>query len=35
MQKKIITIQDLSCTGRCSGTIALPVLSALGIETAF
>ncbi|MDO4553799.1 MAG: pyridoxamine kinase [Lachnospiraceae bacterium] len=34
MQRKIITIQDLSCTGRCSLTVALPVLSALGIETA-
>ena len=35
MQKKIITLQDLSCTGRCSATVALPVLSALGVETAF
>lgn len=34
IQKKIITIQDISCTGRCSATVALPVLSALGIETA-
>lgn len=34
VQKKVITIQDISCTGRCSATVALPVLSALGIETA-
>ena len=34
LQKKILTIQDISCTGRCSITVALPVLSACGIETA-
>jgi pyridoxine kinase len=33
-QKKIIMIQDISCTGRCSATVAFPILSALGIETA-
>lgn len=33
-QKKILTIQDISCTGRCSITVALPILSACGIETA-
>lgn len=32
-QKRILTIQDLSCAGRCSITVALPVLSACGIET--
>ena len=31
--KKILTIQDISCFGKCSITIALPVLSAMGIET--
>lgn len=33
-QKKVLTIQDISCTGRCSITVALPILSACGIETA-
>lgn len=28
--KHILSIQDLSCTGRCSLTVALPVLSAMG-----
>ena len=28
--KRILTIQDLSCVGRCSLTVALPVLSAMG-----
>ena len=32
-QKRIITIQDISCLGRCSITVALPVLSCAGIET--
>ena len=31
--KRVLTIQDLSCFGKCSLTIALPVLSALGNET--
>lgn len=30
--KRILTIQDLSYVGRCSLTVALPVLSAYGIE---
>lgn len=34
MRKKILTIQDISCVGQCSLTIALPVISACGIETA-
>ena len=34
MSKKLLTIQDISCYGQCSTTVALPVLSAYGIETA-
>jgi len=30
---KILTIQDISCVGQCSLTVALPVISACGIET--
>ena len=30
---KLLTIQDLASYGKCSGSIALPVLSAMGIET--
>jgi len=30
---KILTIQDVSCVGQCSLTVALPILSACGIET--
>jgi pyridoxine kinase len=33
MQKRVITVQDISCVGRCSLTVALPILSAAGIET--
>jgi pyridoxine kinase len=32
-QKRVITIQDISCVGKCSLTVALPILSAAGIET--
>jgi len=32
-QKRLVTIQDISCFGKCSITVALPVISALGIET--
>ena len=32
--KRILTIQDVSCYGQCSLTVALPILSAMGIETA-
>ncbi|MBR0130512.1 MAG: pyridoxamine kinase [Firmicutes bacterium] len=32
--KKILSIQDISCFGKCSLTIALPLLSAMGIDTA-
>lgn len=33
-EKRILTIQDISCLGQCSLTVALPVISACGIETA-
>ena len=32
--KRLLTIQDISCIGKCSLTIALPVISSLGVETA-
>ena len=32
--KRIVTIQDISCIGKCSLTVALPVISAMGVETA-
>jgi len=32
-QKRAITIQDISCVGRCSLTVALPIISATGVET--
>ncbi len=32
-EKKILTMQDLSCVGQCSMTVALPILSAYGFET--
>lgn len=31
--QKILTIQDISCVGQCSLTVALPILSAAGLET--
>lgn len=31
--KRILTIQDISCVGQCSLTVALPILSACGQET--
>lgn len=31
--KRILTIQDISCFGKCSLTVALPLLSAMGVET--
>ena len=34
MQKRAIAVHDISCVGRCSLTIALPVLSAAGLNTA-
>ncbi len=32
-QKRIMAIHDISCVGRCSLTVALPILSVLGFET--
>ncbi|WKY46841.1 pyridoxamine kinase [Eubacteriaceae bacterium ES3] len=32
-QKRIAAIHDISCVGRCSLTVALPILSAAGIDT--
>lgn len=32
--KRIATIQDISCVGKCSLTVALPIISAMGVETA-
>ncbi len=31
--KRIITIQDICSVGKCSGTVALPIISAAGVET--
>lgn len=30
--KRVITVQDISCVGKCSLTVALPVISAMGVE---
>ncbi len=30
--KRIMTIQDVSCVGKCSLTVALPIISAAGVE---
>lgn len=32
--KRIVSIQDISCIGKCSLTVALPVISAMGVECA-
>lgn len=32
--KRIASIQDVSCLGRCSQTVALPMVSAMGVECA-
>ena len=32
--KRVASIQDISCLGRCSLTVALPVISAMGVECA-
>lgn len=34
MQKRALAVHDLSCVGRCSLTVALPILSAAGVNTA-
>lgn len=31
--KRIMTVQDISCVGKCSLTVALPIISAAGVET--
>ncbi len=31
--KRILTVQDISCVGKCSLTVALPIISAMGVET--
>ena len=31
--KRIMTVQDVSCVGKCSLTVALPIISAAGVET--
>ena len=33
-QKRVAAIHDISCLGRCSLTVALPIISAAGVETA-
>ena len=30
--KRVVTIQDISCVGKCSLTVALPIISAMGVE---
>ena len=32
--KRILSIQDVSCIGKCSNTVALPIISAMGVECA-
>ena len=32
--KRLLTIQDVSCVGQCSATVALPLVSACGVECA-
>lgn len=32
--KRIVTVQDISCVGKCSLTVALPIISAMGVEAA-
>ncbi len=34
MDEKVLSIQDISCFGQCSTTVALPIISACGIECA-
>ena len=30
--KKVLSIQDISCVGKCSLTVALPIISCMGVE---
>lgn len=32
--KRILSVQDISCIGKCSLTVALPIISAMGVECA-
>lgn len=32
MYRRVLTMQDISCVGQCSATVALPILSACGME---
>ena len=32
-QPRVLTVQDISCFGKCSLTVALPIISAMGVET--
>ena len=32
--KRILTVPDISCVGKCSLTVALPIISAMGVECA-
>ncbi len=34
IDKRVLTVQDISCVGQCSLTVALPIISACGLETA-
>lgn len=34
IRKRVAAVNDISCFGRCSLTVALPIISAAGIETA-
>ena len=34
MTKRLVTIQDLSCIGRCSLAVAMSLVPAMGVETA-
>ncbi|WP_252899661.1 hypothetical protein [Lactococcus fujiensis] len=33
MSKNVLAVHDISCIGRCSLTVALPILSYFGVET--
>lgn len=32
--KRVVSIQDISCIGKCSQTVALPIISSMGVECA-
>lgn len=34
VDKRVLTVQDVSCVGQCSLTVALPIISACGVECA-